>query len=57
MKFLRGVRATGTVEWVVTAVAVVVVVVALIWSLANTTATEGGKTRTWIDGIPDPGVP
>jgi len=57
MKFLRGVRATGTVEWVVTAVAVVVVVVALIWSLSNTAAAEGSKTRTWIDSIPDPGVP
>ncbi|MBO9369927.1 MAG: hypothetical protein J7575_02380 [Chloroflexi bacterium] len=54
MKFLRGVRATGTVEWVVTAVAVVAVVATLILSLANTSATEGGKTRTWVDGIPDP---
>lgn len=57
MRFLRGNRGTGSVEWVVVAVAVIVVVVTLIWNLANTTATEGGKTRTWIDGIPDPGVP
>jgi hypothetical protein len=54
MRFLRSTLATGTVEWVVTAVAVIAVVATLILSLANTAATEGGKTRTWVDGIPDP---
>jgi|YNPNPStandDraft_1061719.scaffolds.fasta_scaffold711138_1 hypothetical protein len=57
MRFLRSTLATGTVEWVATAVAVVVVVMSLIWSLSHTTAAEGEKTRAWIDGIPDPGLP
>lgn len=54
MRFLKGNAGTGSVEWVVVAAAVVAVVVTLILGLASTTATEGGKTRNWIDAMPDP---
>ena len=54
MRFWRDQRGTNVVEWLVAAVAVVFVVGTVILTVANTTATEGGKTNTWIDALPDP---
>lgn len=54
MKFLVGKKGTSTVEWLAALVLVVAVVGTLIMTVSNTTATEGGKTDTWIDNIPDP---
>jgi hypothetical protein len=54
MRFLLGKKGTSTVEWLAALVLVVAVVGTLIMSVASTTATEGGKTDTWIDNIPDP---
>jgi len=54
MQFLRDTKGQSLVEWLVAAVLVVAVVGTVIYTIANTTATEGGKTNTWIDNIPDP---
>ena len=54
MDFLRDQRGTDVVEWLVAAVLVIFVVGTVILTISNTTATEGGKTNTWIDGLPDP---
>jgi hypothetical protein len=54
MRFLRGRSGQSIVEWLVGAVLVVAVVGTIVYLLANTTATEGGKTNTWVDAIPDP---
>lgn len=54
MRFLLGKSGQSIVEWLVGAVLVVAVVGTIVYAVANTTAAEGGKTDTWIDGIPDP---
>ncbi len=54
MRFLQGQAGTTVVEWLVAAVLVIAVVGTVILLIANTTATAGGKTNTWVDGIPDP---
>ncbi len=54
MRFLRETDGQSLVEWLVGAVLIVAVVGTVIMAVANTTSTEGGKTNTWIDNIPDP---
>jgi hypothetical protein len=54
MRFLRGNSGQAVVEWLVGAILVIAVVGTVIMLVANTTATEGGKTNTWIGAIPDP---
>lgn len=54
MTFLKQKKGASAVEWLVTAFLVVAVVGSVIYLIANTTATQGGKTNTWIQGIPDP---
>ena len=54
MHFLLDKRGTNVVEWLVAAVAVIFVVGTVVLTIANTTATEGDKTNTWIDALPDP---
>lgn len=54
MRFLKGQSGQSIVEWLVGAVLVIAVVGSVIFALANTTATEGGKTDTWVNAIPDP---
>lgn len=57
MKFLRGKRADASVEWIVTAILVVAVVGSMIYSIANTSSTQGSGTNTWIGNIPAPTTP
>jgi hypothetical protein len=54
MRFLKGQSGTSVVEWLVAAILVIAVVGTVVLLVANTTATEGGKTNTWINAIPDP---
>ena len=54
MRFLKGTSGQAVVEWIVGLILVVAVVGTVIMLVANTSATEGGKTNTWIGGIPDP---
>jgi hypothetical protein len=54
MRFLRSNSGQAVVEWLVGAILVIAVVGTVIMLVANTTATEGGKTNTWIGAIPDP---
>ena len=57
MKFLRNRKADASVEWLVVAVLVVAVVGSMIYSVANTTQTQGSGTDSWIGGIPAPSTP
>lgn len=54
MRFLTGKSGQAVVEWIVGLILVVAVVGTVIMLVANTSATEGGKTNTWIGSIPDP---
>ncbi len=54
MRFLKGQSGQAVVEWIVGLILVVAVVGTIIMLVAQTTATQGSKTNTWIDGIPDP---
>ena len=57
MRFLRGTRGTSTAEWLTAAFLVIAVVGSVIYAIANSAAVQGGKTDTWIQGIPDPASP
>jgi hypothetical protein len=54
MRFLRETGAQSLVEWLTGAMLVVAVVGTIIYLIATTTKTEGAKTNTWIENIPDP---
>ncbi len=54
MRFLKGTSGQAVVEWIVGLIIVVAVVGTAIMLVVNTSATEGGKTNTWIGAIPDP---
>ncbi len=54
MRFLRGKSGQAVVEWLVGAILVIAVVGTVVMLVANTTATQGDKTNSWIGAIPDP---
>jgi len=54
MRFLKGKSGQAVVEWLVGAILVIAVVGTVIMLVAQSTATQGAKTNTWIGAIPDP---
>jgi hypothetical protein len=57
MRFLRGTRSGDTVEWIVGLILVVSVVGSMIYTIANSSKTQGSLTNGWIVGIPAPTTP
>jgi hypothetical protein len=50
-------RGDVTVEWIVTAAVVMVVIVAAIIGLLNQGGIQAGAMGNWVEGIGVPGVP